>query len=99
MSKQPHNKFFIGLQKKNGTLVGYRTAADPGEVSKTLPPEPPSGSVATPPQSVSADFRDVFISFVGIMESYRKFIPMTLRFAPFMSSAMADQYLGDFANS
>jgi hypothetical protein len=99
VSKEPLNKFFLGLQRKNGTLVGYRVSTDPAAFAETSQPERPTVAVVTSPPGASSDFGDVFNAFVGTMESYRKFIPLTLAFAPFMSFAMADKTLGDFANS
>jgi hypothetical protein len=44
-------------------------------------------------------FASVFSSFISIMESYRKFIPLMLSMAPYLSSMLADRRIARFAKA
>lgn len=99
MSQNIRNTFFVGVKIKNGRIIGHKASSDPAAFSTaSSQKQAPEPTVITPPIEMS-EFYKVFRGFVTTMDSYRKFTPMTISFAPFMVTAFAGKPVWDFAKS
>jgi hypothetical protein len=67
--------------------------------STHLEAQPTSKPASLTPATTSLNFASVSRAFVSMMESYRKFTPLTLRLAPYLYSAFASRKMEDFVNS
>ena len=96
--KSKSDTFFIAFFEKDGETTGYSVATDPSNIHEPVRVE--SETKTTEVKSVRPnDFASVMQEFVQAMESFRKFIPMTFGFAPFMLKAIVGQKLTKFAHS
>lgn len=89
--------FYIGIQQQNANVVAYSVASDPTTLFGENKPQPEP--IPTTAQLISPKIRDVFLSFKSTLELYRKFIPLTLIFAPMLSNAVGINKIRDFAVS
>ena len=98
--KKSPQSFYVTLNKEDGKIVGHTISADPplsaAAAPSQLQPQPQIEQVNVAPTSASSAFADVSSSFVSMIESYRKFIPLTLRVAPLLYSTLAEQKIVDF---
>jgi hypothetical protein len=100
---QESRKFYISLLQRDGATVGHVISFDPpertgtGEIKREAAPEKKSDEEARAAPTIS--FQAVCKNFVSAMESYRKFIPLTLEIAPFLSAAIAERRIGEFVRS
>src|ERR1700759_5496147 len=90
-------RFFIGVYKKGTEVTGYASSYDPSRLltlpeSHAHPDDHPLNIADT-----ILTFSSLLTSFVSIMESYRKFIPLMLGMAPIISSMLAERRIGRFA--
>src|SRR5690348_15071244 len=103
MPEESSKSFYVTLSKEraNGPFVGHTVSPNPPIPSEASPlktqptPQPPSPAPVTP----SLNFASVFSTFISVMDSYRKFITMTLHLAPFAYSILVAQKVADFVNS
>ena len=94
-----NRNFYVGIHKKNGKYCGHT-------VSSTQPTKVDAISLQTHSQEVETleakdtlNFGNAFKSFTSVMESYRKFIPLTINIAPILSIAMAEKTIVSFAET
>jgi hypothetical protein len=100
MAKKSSQNFHITLHKMQGKVASYTVSSDPPPFSEESSPSTLSAPPTDGPQgSPALDFKDVSLTFVSVMEAYRKFIPLTLRIAPYLSSAFAQQKIVDFVQA
>lgn len=101
MANDAARKFYITLLRKNGEAFGHVVSEKPRSAEEA------SSEKLGGPQSkeVSADktpalnFATVCRDFVSSMESYRKFISLTLAIATQLSASIAEKRIGDFVKS
>ena len=83
------NVFFIALRQKGELFSGLKVVTDPADLKKDKTTKPPAKPKPKKPDTeekapVTA-FRTVIVDFIRSMESYRKFMPMTVNVAPAVS--------------
>src|ERR1700730_17602904 len=92
--------FYIGLYKKSAEVTGFASGFDPSRLitlSQRDTKAYDTSAKKRDPYSSALTFSNVFSSFVSIMETYRKFIPVMLGMAPLLSSMLAERRIGRFA--
>lgn len=98
MSKShDRNSFYISLHRKGKLYAGHMISMDPPSNTEEFFSKPRVPQVDTPISSEALDFKNVFKTFTSTMESYRKFIPLTLNFVPILSAVIAQENIGNFA--
>jgi hypothetical protein len=100
MPKNSSN-FYITLFKRDGQPVGHKISSTLPTLDGSLPPKaqhPPEPTSLTPANS-SLNFASVSRAFVSMMESYRKFVPLTLHVAPLLYPAIAEQKIAEFLHN
>jgi len=99
MPSNSPRKFYVGLHKKEGRQVGHLvTVGSPPFLQADVPESPPQPIKVILPDA-ALDFGSVLHAFVSVMDSYRKFIPLTLVLAPFLSSSIAERTIGAFVKA
>jgi hypothetical protein len=98
---RPSQTFYVTLRKRDGEIVAHRISRDPPVLAEgpTSQREPEAQPPDVVPLSPSLDFAFVFRTFVSMMESYRKFIPLTFEIAPIIYSSLAEQKIVAFLNA
>jgi hypothetical protein len=102
MSTANHKKFFIGLLRQNGRIVGHGASSEAEKLDfKASDEEGESPEEKERPHNERSedDFAIVFNNFVATVESYRRFMPFTLLLAPQIARAMAEKEIGEFAKT
>ena len=96
MANKATESFFITLHLKKGETIAYSIETDATKVTEPFTRTP--AIEATYSQSATpSDFQEVFRNFVTIMESYRRFIPMTISIAHLLSVSIVQNRIGGFA--
>jgi len=91
---------YIGLLKKDDGYGAYASAFDPSRVIEILlSPNQDHPSAARDADTSALTFAGVFSSFLSIMESYRKFIPIILGAAPVVSTMLAARRIERFTKA
>ena len=93
--------FYITLFKKDGIFNGYVVSNDPPSLGNEAEPESPQEPTPATPPTVDEElgFSKVFDTFVSSMESYRRFVTLTLEMGPMLSSAIASKRIEDFVKA
>jgi len=102
MLEKSSHCFYITLVNKDDSVVGYMVSSEPPILGQEDDPQPrpqPTQTEPSAPTTFPLNFRQVFDTFISAIESYRKFITLTLDIGPSLSSAMASQRIQKFANS
>jgi hypothetical protein len=89
--------FYIGLYKKSAEVSGFACSSDPSRLITLFQKDSTADETAKVGDPDSTTFINVLSSFVSIMETYRKFIPVMLGLAPQLSSMLAERRIGKFA--
>jgi hypothetical protein len=85
--------------KKDGQFAGSAVSADAALLAKRNIPIPPPRPVDDMAPGDPQTFKNVFRTFVSVMDSYRKFIALTLSFAPVISSLLSTHRILSFAKT
>lgn len=91
--------FYITLLKDDDSIVGHRVSMNPPTLEENFMPQPSKSPSKTDPAYAAVSFRSVFQSLTSVMDSYRNFIPLTLSFAPLLTSMIAERKIGSFAKN
>jgi hypothetical protein len=99
--KKSSQTFYVTLRKRDGEIVGHTISRDPPVLAEdpASEQEPETHPANVVPAGPSLDFAYVFRTFISMMESYRKFIPLTLELAPILYSTLAEQKIVGFLNA
>jgi hypothetical protein len=94
--------FYISLRKKDDSVVGYSASSEPPALGiEPTPPrtQEPAPASLSPQIAAPLNFNEVFRTFISAMESYRRFITLTLAIGPRLSSAMASDQIQTFVKA
>nr|WP_156134843.1 hypothetical protein [Methylobacterium sp. ZNC0032] len=91
------DRFFVTLILKDGETAGHSVSFNEESASKPTKKsqDPPSGT--TSPKTPELNFKNVISDFISVMDTYRRFIPMTMSLAPHLSNVIAEKGIHDFA--
>ncbi len=101
MEDRTHKAFYITLFKKDGIFNGYAVSSDPPVLGNEAEPESPQEPAPPTPPTTDEElgFNKVFNTFVSSMESYRRFVSLTLEMGPMLSSSIASKRIDDFVRA
>ena len=99
MRNESRKTFFLGLFKEGGNITGHIVSPDPAAFSQPHSLKEQSTPKTKASTDTKSDFSNVFRGFVTTMESYRKFIPLTLGLAPVLATSIADSLIGKFVQA
>lgn len=101
MNETTKRKFYVTLLNEGGEAVGHAISLDPPSSTATSTPPVATQSKIAPEDAGSGklDFETVCHDFVSSMESYRKFISLTLGIASLLPARIAEQKIGEFVKS
>jgi len=105
MTTSTTKKFYLTLKRRDGKIVGHEASllTPSFPVEKEPDDEPSDDEEESPKEDGSSqklsgnDFETVFKNFVSTIESFRRFMPLTLQIAPEITKAVAEREIAEFA--
>lgn len=96
--------FYVSLILQKGKIIGHEVSGSLPKATgaQIAPPEqqqPVEEKEAVATEAPVATFASVCSDFVAVMDSYRKFITLTLNLASQLSAAIAEKGIGEFVKT
>jgi len=102
MSDKASQFFYITLHREDDSVKGFSVSSElpnPEEEKADPPAQTPAPADVSPTGSAPSNFKEVFQAFISSIESYRRFIRMTLSLGPVLSAAMASNRIEKFVKA
>lgn len=98
MQNSDPSTFFLSIIEKEGRVVGHAFSTSPMEASEiSASEEPKTVDELASAETNAISFKDVFLSFISIVETYRRFLSLALTIAPHLSQSVSVRTVKSFA--
>lgn len=88
--------FYVVILRKDGKPIGHGVTFSESEAREDFLPQLISSNESKKEEKTSS-VSEILDSFLKVMETYRKFIPITMKFAPHISQMIAASSIIEFA--